>query len=80
MQETQVPSLGGEDPLEEGVVTHSSILVHPMDRGAWGATVHGVAESDTTTGLSTQAPVTSASCAVALKKGQTCSKNSIAGK
>ena len=22
----QVPSLGGEDPLEEGMVTHSSIL------------------------------------------------------
>ena len=26
VQETQVPSLGGEDPLEEKVVTHSSIL------------------------------------------------------
>ena len=26
MQETQVQSLGGEDPLEEGVTTHSSIL------------------------------------------------------
>ena len=26
MQETRVPSLGGEDPLEEGVATHSSIL------------------------------------------------------
>ena len=25
-QETQVRSLGGEDPLEEGVATHSSIL------------------------------------------------------
>ena len=24
--ETQVPSLGGEDPLEEGMATHSSIL------------------------------------------------------
>ena len=24
--ETQVQSLGGEDPLEEGMVTHSSIL------------------------------------------------------
>ena len=26
VQETQVPSLGWEDPLEEGVATHSSIL------------------------------------------------------
>ena len=41
-QETQVQSLGGEDPLEEGMATHSSIL----DRGAWRATVHGYKESD----------------------------------
>ena len=27
MQETQVESLGQEDPLEKGVATHSSILV-----------------------------------------------------
>ena len=26
MQETWVPSLGQEDPLEEGTATHSSIL------------------------------------------------------
>ena len=26
MQETQVRSLGQEDPLEEGIATHSSIL------------------------------------------------------
>ena len=26
MQETQVPSLGQEDPLEKGTATHSSIL------------------------------------------------------
>ena len=26
MQETQVPSLGQEDPLEEGLATHSSVL------------------------------------------------------
>ena len=25
-QETWVPSLGGEDPLEKGIATHSSIL------------------------------------------------------
>ena len=36
MQETQVQSLGQEDPLEEGMATHSSILPWriPMDRGA----------------------------------------------
>ena len=36
MQETWVWSLGWEDPLEEGMATHSSILVWriPMDRGA----------------------------------------------
>ena len=37
MQETPVPFLGGEDPLGEGMATHSSILAWriPMDRGAW---------------------------------------------
>ena len=48
MQEMQVRSLGQEDPLEEEMVTHSSILTWKMDRGALRATVHGVAESDTT--------------------------------
>ena len=50
MQETWVPSLGGEDPLEEGMATHSNILAWriQMDRGAWWMTVHGVTESDTT--------------------------------
>ena len=40
----RVRSLGWEDPLEEGMATHSSILAWriPMDRGAWQATVHGV--------------------------------------
>ena len=39
--------LGWEDPLEEDMATHSSILVWriPMDRGAWRATVHGIAKS-----------------------------------
>ena len=37
MQETWVQSLGWEDPLEEDMATHSSILAWriPMDRGAW---------------------------------------------
>ena len=37
--------LGLEDPLEEGITTHSSILENPMDRGAQWATVHGVTKS-----------------------------------
>ena len=47
MQETQVSSFGWEDPLEEGMATHSSIFAWkiPMDRGAWQATVHGVTKS-----------------------------------
>ena len=41
MQETQVRSLAWEDPLEEGMATHSSILVWriPMDRGVWRVAV-----------------------------------------
>ena len=49
MRETWVQSLGQEDPLEKEMTTHSSILAWgiPMDRGAWWATVHGVANSQT---------------------------------
>ena len=47
MQETQVQSLGREDLLEKGMATHSSILTWRMDRGAWWATVHGLAKSQT---------------------------------
>ena len=45
----RVRSLGGKDPLEKGMATHSSILVWriPMDRGAWQAIVHGVVKSRT---------------------------------
>ena len=49
MRETWIQSLGWEDPLEEGMATHSSVLAWkiPMDKGAWWATVHGVAKSRT---------------------------------
>ena len=49
LQEMQIQSLGQEDPLEKGIATHSSILAWriPMDRGAWQATVHGVAQHQT---------------------------------
>ena len=47
MWEYGVQSLGWEDPLEEGMASHFSILAWriPMDSGAWWAMVHGVAES-----------------------------------
>ena len=50
MRETWLLSLVWEDPLEESMATYSSILAWriPMDRGAWRAAVHGIAESDTT--------------------------------
>ena len=55
----RVRSLGWEDPLEEGMAIHleqdclggghgNSCLENPMDRGAWWAMVHTVAELDTT--------------------------------
>ena len=43
MRETQVSSLGLEDPLEKGMATHCSILAWRMP---WTeVTVHGVAKS-----------------------------------
>ena len=47
MQEMWVRSMSWENPLEEGMATHSSILAWriPMDRGAWRATVLGVEKS-----------------------------------
>ena len=48
-QETWVQSLDWEDPLEEEMTTHSSILAWriSMDRGGWRARVQGVSESQT---------------------------------
>ena len=42
-------SLGWEDPLEESMATHSSILAWriPIDRGVWQATVREVTKSRT---------------------------------
>ena len=47
MQETRVQSLGQEDPLEEGMAAHSSILAWEIPRmeEPGGATLHGVANS-----------------------------------
>ena len=48
-QETQVQSLGQEDPLEEenGNPLRYSCLENPMDREALGATVQRVTKSQT---------------------------------
>ena len=54
MQEMGARSLGWEDPLEkemspgEGILQYSC-LKNPMDRGAWWATVYGVAKGSDTT-------------------------------
>ena len=47
--QTRVQSLGREDPLEEGMATHSSIPAWriPMHRGAQWPAVHGVTKNQT---------------------------------
>ena len=49
VQETQVRSPVWEDPLEEGNGSPLQYfcLEYPKDRGAWRATVHGIAKSRT---------------------------------
>ena len=49
VQEMRVRSLGWEDPLEEGMATHSSILAWriPWTEEPAGATVRGVTKSGT---------------------------------
>ena len=55
MQETWVRSLGWEDPLEEGMATHSSILAWriPWTEEPGGLQSMGHKESDMTERLST---------------------------
>ena len=47
--EACVCSLGWDDPLEEGMAAHCSILPwrSPMNKRAWPATDHGVAKNQT---------------------------------
>ena len=50
MQETWIPFLGQEDPLEEGMTTHSSILAleYPRTEEPGGLRSWGLKESDRT--------------------------------
>ena len=43
-----IPGLGGSPGEGNGNPLQYSCLGNPVDRGAWQATVHGVAESDMT--------------------------------
>ena len=49
VQETWIPSLGREDPLEKGMASHSSILAWRISQTEEpaGATVHGLKKSQT---------------------------------
>ena len=42
-----IPALGGSPGGGHGSPLQCSCLENPMDRGAWGAAVHGVAKSQT---------------------------------
>ena len=42
-----IPGLGRSPGEENGCPLQYSCLENPMDRGAWRATVHGVAKSET---------------------------------
>ena len=50
IKETQIRSLGQEDPLEESMATHSSVLAWriPQTGGLAGYSAWGHEESDTT--------------------------------
>ena len=47
-QETQIRSLGWEDPRENGMATQYSCLENSMGRRSWWTIAHGVPELDTT--------------------------------
>ena len=51
-EETRVRSLGGEDPMEEGMATHSSILAWRIPWTEEPGRLWGCKESDTTEVLS----------------------------
>ena len=83
MEEAQVRSLGGEDPLEKGHGNplQYSCLENAVDRGAWQATVHRTTHSQTQlkrliTGMHTSHRHAHLSQACTLQK-QVCQCNSL---
>jgi len=56
-QEMQVQSLGREDPLEEGMATHSSILIWNIPWSLVGYSPWGCKESDMTENALTHANI-----------------------
>ena len=69
MQETRVQSRGQEDPLEEDMAAHSSILARKisMDGGARGLQSMGCKDSDATEQLSAHTHIHQSSIANAKK-------------
>ena len=62
MQETQVPSLGWEDPLEKEMATHSSILAWEIPWTEEPSGVLGVAKSQNYCLLQLESPSYSVNC------------------
>ena len=74
MQETQVWSLGGEDPLEKGMATHSSILAWriPWTEDPGGLQSMGLQRVLDTTEQLTLASTIQSNRAAAVKSLQSC--------
>ena len=64
MQETWVPSVGREDPLEEDVATHSSTLLCHEQRSLAGYSPWDLKESDTAEQLKLPFTVSSKACTI----------------